>query len=719
MGIHLDWQVESDIGHQAVEEDAQIIAAQKKRIHRWRIALIAALVLLIVAGSIAWYRAKIVRDEKLRVLLATVAAEAEALRIGDKTKFMKLQGSDDAWRDEQREAFDQMQAFGVAIEVTGRILSQQISGHEAEITVEILINDTPSQAIWLYQYTEDGWRHVDTQQEPWEDQTIERYPFTYSYNTAHQPIIDELDTMLREWWAIAGAETPLDEPLEISIRIDPEYAQVRWHVDNPNRLLIPQHLLTAADLTAPDDPLRIELAKRLSNRWTVRFFEENDLRSNNYDLRSEVASWLIDQFGATPPPPYRTSIFTRLSTYFGEDIFHHFMEEWQYTDEGMIALQRAMFPDSPLSPEEANFEHFLNTYAALQNDQNLQLGLGALDVLFIARPDNPAESLLMADFFLAGAQPGSFKVEKLEVFQEVLWVRATFDYNSNWYNKENPPSIYTRSAFLPFRRADGAWKLTPLYETDWGSPIVEQGDLVTFTYPEIDAALYEGMLPYAESIYLQAAAEFGLNEVTPIEVRVKTDIMYIEDDPNIIAPLVYPHRQQCCFGEYEMNAETVRKTIAQAVYYDVFNFVAGSVQRNLTRQSALESALMQWVYDQHDLNIGYEERSQAPHPDVLVPTTFAEIEAIDNGFRDSESQYRYMLRSIGIESFITVLMETYGDDALLPLVRTVRSTESIEDWLQQSLQLDNLEIFTLEGRWREHFHEQVRQRYGEAAFANQ
>src|SRR5687767_5254259 len=172
MGIHLDWEVESDLGRAAVEEDAQVVQALKKRSRLRLYGVVAIALILIIAGAIAWYRAKIVSDEKLRTLIATVEAEAEALRFGDEDKFMRLQGPDDAWRSDQRANFAAIQALGANINVTGRIVNQRVTDHEAEITVEIIVNDTHQQAIWLYQYTDKGWKHIDTRQEPWVEQTV-------------------------------------------------------------------------------------------------------------------------------------------------------------------------------------------------------------------------------------------------------------------------------------------------------------------------------------------------------------------------------------------------------------------------------------------------------------------------------------------------------------------------------------------------------------------
>src|SRR5688500_16431870 len=110
MGIQLDWEVESDSGNSAVAEDAAVIAAEKRRAKLNRGVLIVLAVILTIGGAIAAYRAKIVRDEKLRVLHLTVEAETLALRIGDIDKFMSLQGPADDWRAEQRAHFDQMVA---------------------------------------------------------------------------------------------------------------------------------------------------------------------------------------------------------------------------------------------------------------------------------------------------------------------------------------------------------------------------------------------------------------------------------------------------------------------------------------------------------------------------------------------------------------------------------------------------------------------------------
>src|SRR5687768_1976152 len=102
MGIRLDWDVESDSGHEAVEEDAQIVAAQKRRAKRLRIGLIIGALLLMVSAGILYWRARNVYQERERTLIATVEAESLALRLGDKDKFMRFQGPAESWRNQQR-----------------------------------------------------------------------------------------------------------------------------------------------------------------------------------------------------------------------------------------------------------------------------------------------------------------------------------------------------------------------------------------------------------------------------------------------------------------------------------------------------------------------------------------------------------------------------------------------------------------------------------------
>src|SRR5690349_16188453 len=139
MGIRLDWEVESDLGRGSIEEDAAIIAAQRQRRKRSRLSLIAGVLSVLIVAAIAGYRYKIVHDERLRTLQATIEAESLALRLGDKDKFMRYQSETEAWRAEQRENFDAIQGLGVAVEVTGRILAQIVTDDEAEVTVEIIV----------------------------------------------------------------------------------------------------------------------------------------------------------------------------------------------------------------------------------------------------------------------------------------------------------------------------------------------------------------------------------------------------------------------------------------------------------------------------------------------------------------------------------------------------------------------------------------------------
>src|SRR5688572_10580345 len=135
--------------------------------------LIGAAVLVFILGAAGVMRWREVEKQRKLQLASVVESEALALRLGNKHQFMSFQGPLEEWRAKQRTRFEEFLRYEDQIVVEGSVLDMDISGDEARVSVQLMVNAQSDSAVWLYEFTQNGWRHVATESEPWTPQDRE------------------------------------------------------------------------------------------------------------------------------------------------------------------------------------------------------------------------------------------------------------------------------------------------------------------------------------------------------------------------------------------------------------------------------------------------------------------------------------------------------------------------------------------------------------------
>lgn len=708
MGIELDWEVESDSGKTPVAEDAAVIAAGKRRDKFNRTALIVAVIVLIIGASIAAYRAKIVRDEKLRVLKLTVEAEALALRIGDKDEFMRLQGPADDWRTEQRAHFDQMVAQADVL-VEGTIIDLKMTNTEARVVIAMEVDGQPSQAVWLYEYLDRGWRHTSTEEEPWTERTDVSGSFIFTYQAIDQASVDHLRGILDGWWALAADQMRTDDLPTVAITLTESVNVIEWDTERANHLLIPPKVFEGGAIqSAPRD----RLAALLAEHWSTHVIADGsplDEESGLMGVHKETALWLEGRFGGQPE---RLSALTHLTASFGDDLLPSFFALNRDSGDPLDSLRTALRQQAPRQLTTAYFKNYLEaTLSMMRGGMHPYMGYYAPTVLPLIDPDvMEGSSPSVGTMLLAGGLPDTVVVDEVRQFGEVYWVLGSFRIDSTL----GAPfaSDADRTQFIiPFREIDGYYQIAAIRPGDLGEQMTEQSAYVTLTFYEMDLPYFGGSAPEFEQDYLEAAAMFGLTNTPHIGIRVMDDMN--EETmlrQSLIAPQIYSPYQICCFPGYDAR-EFAYLYYIWDLYTQIFNAQAGTAGSGggvgNPPNPDLENALIVVAAARkgYDVSLfrGGGEISFPPQS-VILP---ASLDSMWIGFDTiSADPLAWQLQQLGTRVLIELLVDRYGQQALIPLTQTIRHSGSMEEWLANSI---GITVQDIETEWRERLLQEVRE----------
>jgi hypothetical protein len=290
-----------------VEEDARIIALRQRRILYRRRALIGAVLLIVALVGLGYWRLRTVEQARRDALRGVVEAESLALRLGNLYQFMQHQGRNGGWQETQRDRFAQFQRYGEEVSVTGDILSMDISGNEAEVTVRLMVNGEEDEAVWLYDYTDFGWLHVATRIEPWTPRSLDAGDVTVEYFLPDRALAENVAVLMRDWWARARGRTGVEEPLEVTIKIDPDAARLFWEDGgNPSgnlRIILPARTPLGDQQLALDPDMKETLMLMLAARWTDHALGERTFRGYDVWVEDEVDQLLRAEFDITLDKP--------------------------------------------------------------------------------------------------------------------------------------------------------------------------------------------------------------------------------------------------------------------------------------------------------------------------------------------------------------------------------------------------------------------------------
>ena len=345
MGIKLDWQVESDAGRVQVAEASESVAARQRRARVLRAALIT--IVIVVAGSYVAVTARLRHiDQQLEASLeATIAAETLALRMGDRSAFLKHQSNTDGWRSLQQYNFERYRNQSPDIHVTGEILNLEITGEEALVELAVETKDGPGTAEWVYTLTSSGWRHAASLDQPWGIQQTEAEYITLFYDLEQTALAEALKQYLNAVWEAACETTACTDPPHITVNlINNELSLVQWNSED-------EMTVYADDVEPPlTDWVILHLDRELAAYWARDALGPSTWRIPLW-AKNELERWLRFTFNIrahglaltpynpdTNPPP----LLYHLSAAFDTDIVPAWVRHVRQGEQPSDALHAAM-----------------------------------------------------------------------------------------------------------------------------------------------------------------------------------------------------------------------------------------------------------------------------------------------------------------------------------------------------------------------------------------
>jgi hypothetical protein len=689
MGIRLDWSVESDGGWNEVGEDPQARAARQRRNRRIRNLLLILLLLGGLTAALIVYRMRMVAARLRTDLEATVATETLALRIGDRAAFMAIQANVGGWLLTQSKTFDEYQALGNRLRIEGEIIEQEIRGLHARVVLREVLDGYPCRVVWFYEHYAEGWRHVPPDADFWgAQQQISTTYFDFYFYDPDRSTAYRLAVQLDEWWNMACRLTGCREsPPRPRVRIEPDpLITTGWAAYDEWTLLIPSpHLGRVPEDGSLDPALVGTLADLLAERWAwVTIGNEVEPYSDAAYVRDELHIWLRHQFDNTAPP---SSFFDPLIETYGVELLPAFLDAIR-RGEGIVPALQSLTGAGVLNMSvgwEGYFAHILRSQATLIAEGHST----EAEVLF-DDPERAVTGGFLPDFALeATAIPDSIAVLGIRRFKEIAWAEVLFE--------PSPASGYSSDsllAFEPFRLAGDRWVHTLGLETDWGDTLREQGQYFNVQYYELDAPYVEGLSSYLDGVYPRMAADLGLPAVySPVEVRIQPIFSpwtwnYVRG--MLMIPSVHVAlRTSGCSPQAYIQITAVRALVENAVLYQMAApansplstaFIGWEIERlGIEADESIQTTL-----DTYALNAGQIDTLAGLWTSSQLPATRA----------DSEVQ------NLAAEVLVDLLVEKYGPQAVPALLRNLRDSSTIEEWLYRST---GTHVDEIEGEWLNRF----------------
>lgn len=342
MGIKLDWEIESEqTAVRGTGEDRSV--RRRRRIAQVRLLFVVLLVIGFFAAlyGLVWWRLGKIDAELRRALVDTVGAEVATLRISDRQAYLDIQRSaSDVWLQLQQATFDEYQQLktNYDVQLTGNVVSVEVSGTRGRVQVEEIINGVPYVQTWFYwRYAEDGWRHVPPDYTFWgETVTLERTGVIVRYQDVDTDFAGALATSLESWLSFTC--TSLDctglPLLEVEIIPRPGLA-ASWSEIAPWTLHVPSPYVGRARLDRPfDTPLQQALAALMAERLVARV--TGSVQPVPYTdaayLTQAVKHWLAGQFTQVDTQSYLVQTYAE-----------------RYGSAAVGRTLQSLTPDAPLS----------------------------------------------------------------------------------------------------------------------------------------------------------------------------------------------------------------------------------------------------------------------------------------------------------------------------------------------------------------------------------
>jgi hypothetical protein len=706
LSIQLDWNVESDTGSESVEEDARIIAQRHRRKVLQRRTLIIAVVLILALGAALFFRARTVEAQREAALRSVVEAEALALRLGDKSKFMAVQGPVEPWRAKQRRRFDEFQQFGALITVSGAISDLNITGDEARVEVPLMIDGEAQSAVWLYEYTENGWRHVGTESEPWTAMPHETVDFTFNYFPPDAMLANALNVLLSDWWRTAAEVTHVeDKPPQLEITLDPDARIMEWAEDDEyTHLIIPSQYEDGTRTNMQDEKFQTTLSQLMAQYWVETASGGNFTTYDEWAVE-ELRLWLASHLYSFDS----SVLFNELGTAFSPGVPGDFLKIVREEDVvAGFALREALIANSPGAVNgddlTAYIESYLRAETAFGDRVRTSYGTSSgsrFASVFMDRERTELDSNVLSILPTEDGVYGSgIRMVDTMVYGDMLWARIVFVYDQYW-----TPEVETEpmSVFVPFRWDGHYWVHTWPREADWGPSVVVPGDVVSLSFRELDAP-YVGMLqPELQDQYLLLARDFGITDPPAISAIVDASGSSNYDrrdsvptiNPVVISPFAAFSLPIDLDGHDFMLA-----SFQSTIVYELFGYQIGSLEV-YPATNPIGTALIQWEVERRT-TFTYEGWWD---PEILmssapVPTTLDEL-WVEGGAAIDNDLFSYITEQKAARTLVELLIARYGEESFADMVLALKDADNMNQWLEQSVGIMANEI---EAEWWEQYH---------------
>lgn len=662
MGIKLDWEVEAEGGWEEIGEDPSAIAARQRRRRRFRNTLIGLLAAaLLAAGGVA-LRLRQARQERRVELERVIATETLALRIGDRDAFLGAQTDVGEWRRRQADAFEAYRALGVV--PTGEIVEIEVDREQARVVLRERLDEEPYLVTWFYMWEDGGWQHTIPPAGAW-GATAESASahFDATFPEADRPFVEVLLAQLDGWWRAACKLTGCAEyPPRPRVRVvtDP-MAEVGWAAYDEWTLVIPSPSMGRVPEGAPgpDPALTRTLAGIVATRWaeisTPGTGEPLRPTSDLAWVEGELTDWLRHQID--PDLPTSDFLGPLADTYgpYAVPALLTALEENQRFVPALEWATGAPAADLPVN-WEGYFAHRLRAEAEL-----IEQGYATEAALLFGDPETPRDAGVIINVPTERrADPATIRVTGTQAVGDLTLAEVRFREAEA---SDEPGEML---AYEPFRLTDGGWVHAQLALSQWGGTARQRTRNISIVHHELDGEAVAGLAQALQAVYKQAQTDFGLPAeenpqfyfvVAPysLETFFAREQMSFYPDDAMFLDVLSPYAAVRSAGVSPQ--EYIRAVAAWKLVGAMVSYQAAPV----STQTALPIAFVGWELDR----LGVE------------PSALSEEARL--ALDDSEAAL----------VLIELLVHTYGEEAVPPLLAGLPHADDIDDWLAESIGLED------------------------------
>lgn len=265
--IRFEWEVEADTIDQSDGEDPQLKRMRRRNFQRM-LLLIGLLAVAVVLGGLALHlRLVQAQNEIAQQLIDTIKVEVAALRIGDRSAFLRIQSGDEGWQAAQSALFERYEELKAAnaIELPGDILSMTVEGDRARVLVREDVHGLPYARLSFYLRADGAWRHTPPDFTFWgERQRTESGRVVVQYREADATFARQLGAELAKWVEAQCAAAACDKDAKLQVNIAPDIEEaMAWLDAGAGQLIIRSPYLELARADTPFDSERAGLLYQL------------------------------------------------------------------------------------------------------------------------------------------------------------------------------------------------------------------------------------------------------------------------------------------------------------------------------------------------------------------------------------------------------------------------------------------------------------------------